>query len=546
MSVPALILNNLSFTWPDGDRVLESVSVTFRGVTGLIGHNGAGKSTLVRLISGDLVPTSGSVTRHGSVAVLPQNLTPRADQSVADLLGIAEALHALRAVAAGGVDPGLYERIGDDWGIEARAQAALDSVGLVGVDLDRPAATLSGGEVVLTALVGIKLARPAIAVLDEPTNNLDRATRQQFAEIVRHWSGTLLLCSHDEEALQLVQQIAHLEAGRLRVYGGGYQAYCEQLAAERATAEQAVATAKQRLRVEKRQQVEAQTRLARSARRGRADVAQSKFIGAAADERRRRAEQTAGRVRRGAADRLGEAERQVSSAEAELRPERRVTIHLPDPQVASHRQVARLSDGHRSHLIVGPQRTALRGRNGVGKTRLLRTLFGAEPYGSLQAQPLCDRPGYLPQRLDDTDPVGSAFDTVARAAPTRTAQQIRAQLASFGLGATTVALPVGRLSGGEQVMIALARILLAEPTPQLVVLDEPTNNVDLVTIDALVEALNAYHGALLVVSHDDRFLTRIGIDTWLDLIDDGEGPQLFVGDHPPVSSAGTSSTDATR
>lgn len=546
MSVPVLAFHDLSFTWPDGDRVLESVNATFSGVTGLIGRNGAGKSTLVRLISGELTPTSGTLTRHGSVGVLPQNLTLRTDETVADLLGIAEALHAVRAVAAGEVDPQLYDRIGNDWDIEARARAALAAAGMTGVDVDRPVGELSGGEAMLTALIGLKLARPAIAVLDEPTNNLDRHARRLFVEILKSWPGSLLLCSHDEEALELAQQIAHLEDGQLRLYGGGYQAYCEQRAAEEVTAEQAVASAKQRLRVEKRQLIETQTKLARRARHGRADVARSKFIGAAADGRRRRAEQTAGRVSRERADRLERAEQQVADAEAGLRREHRAVIRLPDPHLASQRQLARLTDGERSHLIVGPQRTALRGDNGVGKTRLLQTLFGREPFGSLQAQPLCENLGYLPQRLDEPDPNLSVLDVVAQAAPTRTSQQLRAQLAGFGLDATTVALRLARLSGGEQVMVALARILLAEPAPQLVVLDEPTNNLDRVTVESLREALNAYRGALLVVSHDDRFLAGLGMDTWLDLIAGPHGPRLIDGDQPPTSSPGTDSTDSTR
>lgn len=116
MFTPVVVLDNLSFAWPDGDRVLESVTATLGGITGLIGRNGAGKSTLLRLISGELTPTSGTVTRLGSVAMLPQNLTLRRDDTVADLLGIAGPLRALRALEAGDTAPELFDRIAAEWG----------------------------------------------------------------------------------------------------------------------------------------------------------------------------------------------------------------------------------------------------------------------------------------------------------------------------------------------------------------------------------------------------------------------------------------------
>ena len=205
-----------------------------------------------------------------------------------------------------------------------------------------------------------------------------------------------------------------------------------------------------------------------------------------------------------------------------------VRLDLPDPQVAAGRRLAELRDGRRSVLIRGPERVALLGRNGIGKTRLLRTLVEPGAAGELQAVPHTDRMGYLPQRLDHLDDAGSILDNVRAAAPGAAPEQVRAGLARFLFRGGSVHRPVGSLSGGERFRVALARLLLASPPHQLLVLDEPTNNLDLHTVDELVDALDAFHGGLLVVSHDDAFLARLSIDSWLTLDDRG----LALGEPP--------------
>ncbi len=256
-----IVLNQVSLDWADGTPCLRDASAVFSsGLTGIVGDNGAGKSSLLRLITGELAPTSGTVSVTGPVGVLPQQLTLAVDSQIADLLGIRAVLDALHAIESGDVSAAHFEAVGDDWDVAARAQAELAAAGLP-TDLDRRVGTLSGGEVMLTAIVGLHLKRHPITLLDEPTNNLDRPTRARLRDLLSGWRGTLLVVSHDAELLRLADQI-EVRDGRLTSYGGNWDAYLEQLVTERESARRQLAGAEQRLRTEQRKRAEAQQRQA--------------------------------------------------------------------------------------------------------------------------------------------------------------------------------------------------------------------------------------------------------------------------------------------
>lgn len=183
------------------------------------------------------------------------------------------------------------------------------------------------------------------------------------------------------------------------------------------------------------------------------------------------------------------------------------------------RRLAELHGTDRSFVIQGRERVALIGSNGAGKTALLEGLVHPESARTSRARAvrLTERIGYLPQRLDGLDDEASALANVRAAQPTVPPRQVRHQLARFLLRGDTVDRPVCTLSGGEWFRVALARLLSASPPSDLFVLDEPTNNLDLPTVEHLVRALSAYRGALLIVSHDDSLLARLDLDTTLIL-----------------------------
>ncbi|MEU5839308.1 ABC-F family ATP-binding cassette domain-containing protein [Streptomyces diacarni] len=520
---PAVTCTRLTFSWPDGTPVLTALDLSFGpGRTGLIGLNGTGKSTVLKLIAGRLRPDSGSVKATGEVGYLPQDLTLDTSLRVDEALGIARARAALHAIEAGDVAEEHFTAVGDDWDVEERARATLDELGLEHVDLDRSIGEVSGGESVLLRLAALLLARPDVLLLDEPTNNLDLVARRRLYAAVAAFPGVLVVVSHDRELLALVDRIADLRDGEVTWYGGNLAAYEEAVSAEQEAAERMVRAAETDVRRQKRELSEAQTKLARRARQGRKVAASRSEPKILLGARKRKAQETAGKSRVLHEQRLEDAKERLEAAGERVRQDAEIHVELPFTAVPRGRRVLTLGDvelrnGARAELEVhGPDRIALVGPNGAGKTTLLRTVAGLLP--AVAGEVATHVPlRYLPQRLDVLDDGLSVVENVAALAPEATNQHIRSRLAHFLFRGARADRPVGTLSGGERFRATLAAVMLAEPGPQLLMLDEPTNNLDMASVRQLGEALAAYQGALVVASHDLPFLRELGITRWLRL-----------------------------
>ena len=572
-----ITLDHISYAHPSEPPLFVNLSAVFSApLTGLIGDNGCGKTTLMRLILGDLTPDSGSLAVPERMAYLPQDLGLDREQTLAELCGISEILWALQAVESGEYSPELYDTIGDNWDVEERTLTALATYGFTPgtqVDRDNPDTvralfarqmhSFSGGEAVIAALASLMVSDPEFILLDEPTNNLDSAAKAQLFTALEALPCPALIISHDRDLLERMHVIAELHADRqglahLRLFEGNYSTYRQALDTEQQAAQRRVSEAKNRVRSAHREWVHAQEIISKNMAQVWKDDQPDTILALAKDASR----QAAAKLRVLRVGKQEQAQEEYQNAQDEVRVQEKIYAELSQQPLPAGRKVLELhrvdarqvsretfttqqptkvdslhfsptetdSESQQGtpaerpeHLILsGPEHLRITGANGSGKTTLLEAIAHAkDPEYHSPVQPAyrvdyCLEGAYIPQRIS-LDPQLTLLQSVQRANPGVSEQHLRDQLARLLFRRESVHQRIGDLSGGERFRAAVAQVLLANPVPQLLILDEPTNNLDISSVDWLVQALEAYTGALIVVSHDEDFCRRIRIDRTLAL-----------------------------
>lgn len=515
-----VILDSISLSTPDGRPLFDHLTLALaRERTGLVGRNGCGKSTLLRLISGVAEPAKGTVHRSGSIGTLAQHVDERL--TVARALGIDRALARLHRLACG---DGSLDDVGDaDWTLESRVHAALAETGLPGLPLQRPMASLSGGERTRVALARLLVEAPDLLLLDEPTNNLDADGRQAVAALLARWQGGVVVASHDRELLEQVERIVELTPVGVTVFGGAWSAFAEARDAARARAEADLERAADALRHAERSTQKAREKKARRDKAGRAwrdkGIEDKMFM----DREKQRAENSAAREGRIAERQIEDRSEALAEARTRVEVLTPLTIELPKTGLPHSRELIAFRDvvmaqgdrplfGPLSFEIRGPARIAVGGANGSGKTTLLRLVSGDLEPRSGEIRRQTGRIAVLDQHVGLLDPASSILDNMRRENPDLTDNAAYATLARFAFRNRAALQIAGTLSGGEWLRAGMACVFARPEPPLLLLLDEPTNHLDLASIEELEQALRTFDGALAVVSHDRAFLRNIGID----------------------------------
>lgn len=525
MTNTCLTLEGVSFTLADGRVLFHDLHDVFdQRRTGLVGRNGVGKSVLARLLAGQLAPSAGRVTRGCGVHYLSQQVAPVG--TVATLAGAQPVIAALERIENGSAEAADFDAVGDRWDIRERLQAELDRCGLAHVRPDTPASALSGGEAMRVALVAAWLSGAGFLILDEPSNHLDRDQRAALLAQLRRWPNGLLVISHDRALLERMERIVELSPLGLRSYGGGYAVYAECQRAERDNAQRQLDQRKLERRRETQAMREQHERQARRLAKGASDGREANQAKILLGGQKNRAQGTAGKLRQQHAAQQELLSQRVREAAQLVAPSAAIAMHaLAGPQ-AARQLLVELEDVVLPHVpastpaisltITGQQRIGVIGPNGSGKSTLLKVLDG-------QLAPLSGRrevrarTAYLDQQLASLAPQQSAIQHLLEVNREAGEAALRTHLAHMGLDAQRAVAPVATLSGGERLKVALACALYAHPPAQLLLLDEPSNHLDLASLEALETMLRQYQGALVVVSHDAAFLRALDLTGHLHL-----------------------------
>lgn len=467
---------------------------------GLVGRNGAGKTTLIRMILGQMAPDIGEISkpagwRMGAVA----QEVPAGPTSLLDTVLEADKERlALLAEAETASDP---HRIGeihsrldaiDAYSAPARAASILAGLGFSAEDQLRPCAEFSGGWRMRVALAAILFSAPDLLLLDEPTNYLDLEGVLWLEDYLRHYRATVLIVSHDRDLLNSTAEfILHLEHKKLTLYSGNYDTFAETRAMRRALD---AAFAKKQDAARKHMQ---------------SFVDRFRFKAS-------KARQAQSRIKM-----LEKMQKVDIPLDEHVTP-----IRLPEPVGASPPLVSmhNVSVGYEAgkpilsnlSLRFDPDdRIALLGKNGNGKSTLAKLLAGKlETMGGelVRAKKLI--PGYFAQhQLEELDGTITPIQTLSRLRPNLREQEVRTRLGGFGFSADKAMTKVGNLSGGERARLMLALATLDKPN--MLILDEPTNHLDIDARSELLNALNDFAGAVVLISHDRRLIEATADRLWL-------------------------------
>lgn len=520
----SIVVSDMSYHYFNQQSLFEHISffVSSDRKVSVIGNNGTGKSTLLKLLAGEFMPSSGTVYCSSQPYYIPQQIGI-AGQSVSEALGIAQKIDALHSIYNGSSEQIHYDLLADDWEIESRCRSALDYWELAGIDLDSSVDLLSGGERTKVFLAGLQLHKPDIILLDEPTNHLDRSGRQKLYDFVNGCNATIITVSHDVTLLNLLDTTYELSEQDIRLYGGNYVFYKEQKEIEeRALAEQ-INSEESSLRLARKKAIEVKERQNRRVLRG--EKSSSGIPRIAFGRLQEKGENTGAKLNEKHSTIIADGQHKLT----ELRQRQRISgdlkIDFEDARLHNGKLLVAAVDANFKYAnnkllwqtplnleVRSGERIHIKGGNGTGKTTLVRLLTGELAPSEGEVRKTNFSYIYLDQQYSEVNRAGTVLELAESYNSNNLLDhEIKTRLNRALFPKDTWNKSCLTLSGGEQMRLYLCCLMISNYAPDLFILDEPTNNLDLSSLSILTDTIRHYRGTVLVISHDLNFIDEIGI-----------------------------------
>lgn len=528
-----LILQNVSYTF--SNRTIAFENINFRLAphekTALVGNNGVGKSTLLDLISGVTPPSTGQIQINGTTYIVPQVFGQYNHLTVSEALGVRDKLQALDNILNGSINEQDYTLLNDDWSIEERCKQALDYWDLSNINLRSTMGDLSGGQKTKVFLAGIDIHQPQLLLMDEPSNHLDRSSRSKLYRYIKESNTTMLIVSHDRQLLKLLEITFEMDPDGVQRYGGNYEFYLEQKQLQLNALSEDIGSKEKEIRKAKIKERETAERQNRQDARGHRKQEQAGVARIMMNTLKNKAENSTSKLKAVHQSKISDLTKDLNSLRSAVPELDKMKFDFQNVRMHEGKilfegkniQIIR-NDGRKlwanplNILIRSGQRIAIQGDNGTGKTSLLKIIQkqleptqGEYVFGHEHTVYVDQEYALLQNELSVFEQAQQFNSSGLQPA------EINTRLKRFLFQPDDWNKSVSMLSGGERLRLTLCCLTLSPTVPDIIILDEPTNNLDLQNVQILTHAINSYQGTLVVVSHDSKFLEDIQIKDFYHL-----------------------------
>ncbi|HEY4196542.1 MAG TPA: ABC-F family ATP-binding cassette domain-containing protein [Mucilaginibacter sp.] len=522
-----LILQGVTYTHPNRDLLFADINLVInkQDKIALIGNNGTGKSTILKILSGNLHPSNGVVKADPKPYYVPQLFGQFNNYSIAQALKIDDKLNALKEILDGNVTDGNLTLLDNDWAIEERCEEAFAYWKLGGLNLTQKMKTLSGGQKTKVFLAGINIHRPETVLLDEPSNHLDALSRNTLYDYIKSTTNTLVVVSHDRTLLNLLNTVYELSQRGIIIYGGNYDFYAEQKTIEGDALNQDLKSKEKALRKARETERESLERQQKLDARGKKKQEKAGIPTILMKTLKNKAEKSTSRMKGVHAEKVDAISLELNQLRKELTDIDKMKMDFDNSALHKGKILITAKDinfgyndellwkQHLNFQITSGERITLKGANGSGKTTLIKMILGELQPRSGTIDRADVKAIYIDQDYSLIDNKLSVYEQAQQFnSGALQEHEIKIRLNRFLFTRSFWDKPCKALSGGEKMRLMLCSLTISNQAPDVIVLDEPTNNLDIQNIEILTTAVNEYKGTLLVVSHDEYFLKQTNVE----------------------------------